>query len=308
MADTSGIVTVAPKRMKGLLANLRTQPINAGNVYVTTDEHGLYFDIDNNTRLRIGDFQEFPNYAALSANINPSTTALYYIQDINVLAKWNGTEYIQVNPDRGATSIEVVGTGNVITNVTYDAATRKMTFTKGSVDTTSAPVYSLVKDSDSGDYAAIYHLTVDGVNTGVPINIPRDLVVKSGSVVTENGKSYLVLVLNDATNTEVKIDASSLVEYVTSGSAAGDPVFITVDPTTHKVTASISNGAITKEMLSTELKTIVETVSGSNHEHANKTVLDGITAENVAAWNAAEANAKAYADALVAAMTAWGDF
>ena len=57
-----------------------------------------------------------------------------------------------------------------------------------------------------------------------------------------------------------------------------------------------------------ELKTIVETVSGSNHEHANKTVLDGITSENVAAWNASEANAKAYADALVAAMTAWGDF
>ena len=39
------------------------------------------------------------------------------------------------------------------------------------------------------------------------------------------------------------------------------------------------------------------------HEHANKTVLDGITAEKVSAWDAAEANAKTYADGLNTAMT-----
>ena len=34
------------------------------------------------------------------------------------------------------------------------------------------------------------------------------------------------------------------------------------------------------------------------HSHENKTVLDGITAEKVSAWDAAEANAKAYADSI----------
>ena len=43
----------------------------------------------------------------------------------------------------------------------------------------------------------------------------------------------------------------------------------------------------------------VSTLSGSSHAHANKGVLDGITSENVAAWGAAEANAKTYADGLV---------
>ena len=47
------------------------------------------------------------------------------------------------------------------------------------------PKYSLVKDEKAanGDVAT-YHLTKDGVNEGVAINIPKDLVVASGSVIT----------------------------------------------------------------------------------------------------------------------------
>ena len=36
----------------------------------------------------------------------------------------------------------------------------------------------------------------------------------------------------------------------------------------------------------------IETLSGSNHTHANKNVLDGITSDKVNAWDSAEANAK----------------
>ena len=41
----------------------------------------------------------------------------------------------------------------------------------------------------------------------------------------------------------------------------------------------------------------IDTLEGSNHTHDNKDVLDGITAEKVAAWDAAEGNAKADAEA-----------
>ena len=41
----------------------------------------------------------------------------------------------------------------------------------------------------------------------------------------------------------------------------------------------------------------IEALEGSNHTHENKDVLDGITAEKVAAWDAAEANAIADAEA-----------
>lgn len=44
-------------------------------------------------------------------------------------------------------------------------------------------------------------------------------------------------------------DVSGLIEYVTSGSQAGDMVFVTIDPVTHKVTATITDGTITKAKL-----------------------------------------------------------
>lgn len=124
---------------KGLLANLPAA-ITEGTFYVITDERALYLDIDGTTRVRVGDFQEFATLANLQANTNPSTTALYYVTELNCLAKWDGTKYIQINLDTGATSAEVTGTGNAIDGVTYDPATRKLTFTKTSTFTTVTDV------------------------------------------------------------------------------------------------------------------------------------------------------------------------
>lgn len=124
---------------KGSLANLPSS-YSEGTFYVTTDECALYLDIDNSTRVRIGDFQEFANLAALQENNNPSTTALYYITDLNVLAKWNGTSYVQINLDTGATSVEMVGGGNAVTAASYDAESRKLTLTMGATYTTANDV------------------------------------------------------------------------------------------------------------------------------------------------------------------------
>lgn len=52
--------------------------------------------------------------------------------------------------------------------------------------------------------------------------------------------------------------------------------------------------------LNTAMNTRVEALEAIDHEHENKTVLDGITAEKVAAWDAAEGNAKSYADTELA--------
>lgn len=135
------MATVAFK--KGLLAALPSTYAE-GTFYVTTDERAIYLDVDGSTRIRIGDFQEFATLQALQANTNPSTTALYYITELNVLAKWNGTSYVQINLDTGATSIEVVGDGNAVTAASYDPATRKITLTKGATYTTADDVDSAI--------------------------------------------------------------------------------------------------------------------------------------------------------------------
>lgn len=121
------------------------------------------------------------------------------------------------------------------------------------------PVYSLIKDETAaaGDIAT-YHLTKDGVNEGIAINIPKDLVVASGSVVElEDGAlpdgitvagTYIKLVLANSAK-PIYINVGSLIEYVTGGSGENDAIQINVSSDTHKVTASVKKGSLTKEML-----------------------------------------------------------
>ena len=123
------------------------------------------------------------------------------------------------------------------------------------------------------------------------IDIPKDMVVKSGTVVTKaeagvwgEAGTYLELTLANATNDKVYINVGNLIEYVTSGSAAEDSVQVVVSAD-HKVTASIKDGSIVLGKLATAVQAQINMA----HEHANKTVLDGITAEKVAKWDATDA-------------------
>lgn len=126
--------------------------------------------------------------------------------------------------------------------------------------------------------------------------IPKDMVVKSGSVVTNpTGQpkgTYIKLVLANATNDTLYVDVGGLIEYVTSGSAAGDMVVITIDEQTHKVTASITDGAITKAKLETE----VQTALNKAHEHANAAELDKIATGDKAKWDATSSKVEGIAE------------
>lgn len=81
-------------------------------------------------------------------------------------------------------------------------------------------VYDIVKDTDSGDYAAIYHLTKDGVNTGAAINIPKDLFVKEGKIVDnpsgQPAGKYIELTLQNQAN-PIYINVADLVDAYTPG-------------------------------------------------------------------------------------------
>ncbi len=123
----------------------------------------------------------------------------------------------------------------------------------------AVPEYTIVAKADAGDYSAVYQLTKDGTPIGADINIPKDMVVSSGSVqtfaagevpagVTDPG-TYIVLVLANATSDKLYIKVDDLIEYVTSGSVEGDMVFINIDPKTHKVTASLTDGTVTEAKL-----------------------------------------------------------
>lgn len=83
---------------KGLLAGLKDAPIKEGTIYVTTDERAMYLDISNSQRIRLGDFIEVADVDSLP-DTGANVSALYYAAAENVLAKWNGSAWVQINPD-----------------------------------------------------------------------------------------------------------------------------------------------------------------------------------------------------------------
>ena len=173
---------------------------------------------------------------------------------------------------------------------------------KVTIPKVTVPEYSMKKlDAATAGMSASYQLTKDGTGIGAVIDIPKDMMVKSGSVqtyevgslpsgVTEAG-TYIVLVLNDTAETKLYINVGNLIEYVTSGSAEGDMVFINIDPQTHKVTATITDGTVTEAKLHADVKAklakAVSAVQSVTVGSANGTIrVDG---EDVAVTGLADA-------------------
>ena len=123
-----------------------------------------------------------------------------------------------------------------------------------------------ISESTPAGYAKAYTLTQNGTSIGT-INIPKDLVVESGTVETNpTGQpegTYLVLTLANTTSDKIYINVGSLIEYVTSGSATSDSVQVVIDGTTHKVTAYIKDGTVTKSKLDSSVQSSLEKADSS---------------------------------------------
>lgn len=346
---------------KGLLAALPSA-YTEGAFYVTTDERALYLDVDGSTRIRIGDFQEFANLEALQANTNPSTTALYYIADINVLAKWNGTNYIQINLDTGATSIEVTGDGNAVTVAAYDASSRKITLTKGATYVTSAEVssaiataigdlgnkeddvpYTTVKEYVDDKVADVVAGSIEGLGAlaakdqvaeadlesalAAKINGKADQAAVDALVGADTGKSVRTIAneelaaqlipegAQESLNTLQEIaqwiqdhpdDAAAMNTAIEALETKVDTGEQTVSAYVTAAIAALNIGDYATAAALTAVADRVTTLEGASHTHANKAELAKIADGDKAKWDAAEQNAKDYADGLAGNYDAAG--
>nr|DAU27838.1 MAG TPA: hypothetical protein [Caudoviricetes sp.] len=152
------------------------------------------------------------------------------------------------------------------------------------------PVYDIVKDADSGDYAAIYHLTKDGVNTGAAINIPKDLFVKSGEIVDnpvgQPAGKYIKLTLQNQ-DEPIYINVADLVDAYTAGNGitisatneisakvvAANGLSVDTDGVKMALASATANGAMSKEQF-TKLGEIADNAT------ANTITLNGaVTAD-----------------------------
>ena len=98
------------KFYKGLEASLPAAGTN-GALYITTDEGAIYLGTGTGMK-RLGDFVQVDNVAGLPAKAHES--CLYYCVAENILAKWNGTEWKQINKQPTAEEMKtLLGLGSM---------------------------------------------------------------------------------------------------------------------------------------------------------------------------------------------------
>lgn len=174
--------------LRGTQAGLAAKETINGALYFTTDTHKIYMGTEKGK-------QEFSAIEVVSAVGALPTVAtaikgkFYYAEAENVFCfPYNG-EWKQVNPDTGATSIEVVdGKGNAISAASYDALTRKITLTKDETFATPAVVDGKISDKVG---------TIDGT--------VKDYVDEKTSGIAS--ESALTALGNRVTTAEADIDA-----------------------------------------------------------------------------------------------------
>lgn len=133
------------KFLRGLQASLPTAGTD-GYFYLTTDTHRLYTSIDGKVVPVNEGVITVENLDALTSVTGAKAGDFFYCTEENILCVYNGQTFVQINPDTGATSVEVVGEGNAVTAASYDPATRKLTLTKGETYATKAYVGDIPND------------------------------------------------------------------------------------------------------------------------------------------------------------------
>lgn len=100
-----------------------------------------------------------------------------------------------------------------------------------------------------------------GDNTVGTIDIPKDMVVQSGSVVTnptgQAAGTYIKLVLANATNDEIYVNVGTLIDIYTAQASAAQ-VQLAIDSATRVISATIVDGAVTAAKLATNAVTTVK--------------------------------------------------
>lgn len=148
----------------GLNACVAGSTIVDGALYFTTDSHKVYMGTGTNSVQEFSAIEVVDNIAALPAYNSAIEGKFYYAKGENVFCFPGADGWHQVNPDTGATSVEVVGSGNAVTAASYDAVTRKITFNKGATYTTADDVSDAISAAigDLGNNEEAVPYTVKG--------------------------------------------------------------------------------------------------------------------------------------------------
>lgn len=129
----------------------------------------------------------------------------------------------------------------------------------------TAAVVTITTDTTT-DGALKSYTVKQGTTTVGVIDIPKDMVVQSGEVVTNPAGqpegTYIKLVLANATNDEIFVNVGNLVD-IYKAKASATQVQLAIDPTTREISASIVAGSVTATELAANAVT-TEKIADAN--------------------------------------------
>lgn len=231
---------------KGELKNLPSTK-SAGTIYVTTDERAMYVDVNDSTRIRLGDFREYPTWEAIQAldRTNLSTTALYYATQENILCKYTGTAWTQINPDticqlteNKLTGADVAGGVQITSKVTDQKGSKEDSIAiKGGTNVTVAMDGNDVKIS-----AADKETTLTGHYTPIE-NEGSKLQAASGFItaIKRDAKGHVVGIDTSEQATNAVKTVTTTAEAASGEGKTGIDITTTVDQATGGAKSGILN-------------------------------------------------------------------
>ena len=167
------------------------------------------------------------------------------------------TQLKAVAKSGAAADVSVADANGKITATTVEGALEELAT---AIDTNKvAGAVTMIENKDSVDYAKSYTFKQGEITVGT-INVPKDMVVQSGAVITlesaddkgHEAGTYLKLVIANNDGTELWIPVGDLIEYVTG--AATTEITVEVNPHTHVATAVINEASIVIGKLSAEVQ------------------------------------------------------
>lgn len=194
--------------------------------------------------------------------------------------------HLSVNSATGAVTIDLDKAGladdTAFTNK-YATITAMNTAKKEAVDSS---VVTVETDAEATGVAKRYVVKQNGKQVGVAIDIPKDLVVKSGSVITATaddvkadtslkaGEKYIKLIISNAEETPIYIPVNGLVDVYTGGTAINivDNAVSLKYLTTDKYLTVGTDGNLQTKGIDDAIATAKSAVSGTIAAEANKYV------------------------------------
>lgn len=325
------------KFLKGNYSSLSTKAITEGQVLICGDTGEMFVDVAADKRVKIGDFvvvSTVEALEALDATIVP-TSRLYYVEDGNILARSNGTGWVQINKQK--TLAELGG----VSATTY--ATDKAALVKADTDNATAIsnlkayVGTIPAEATATNIVAYVQEKTSGIATDTALNKLTDRVstaeseidalqtaiADGGSVAnaiadakkagtdaaaaaataqaTANSKTTMAEVeaKNYATKTEAKSYADAKDSAISAAKSAADAAQVDVDALETKVGTVPKNKTVVQMIADAQAAATYDDTALKGRVSANETAIATLngTGDGSVSKQVADAVASIVADA-----------